>query len=146
MTAPNTNPIFPLLPRVQWGTVLTADATASKNHDGTAAGAVLLFTAGANGSRIDEIKALPLGTSVVSALRIFINNGSVNTTAANNSLYADVSLPAITISEVAGQSEVVARQPNDNRPLVLPPNYKLYATIGTTVAAGWEVTVQGGDF
>lgn len=142
----NTTPIFPVTPKIQWGTVLTADATASKNHDGTAAGAVLLFTAGPNGSRIDEIKALPLGTNVASALRIFINNGSVNTTAANNTVYSDTSLPASTINEVAGQTEVIVRQPNDNRSLVLPPNYKLYATIGTTVAAGWEVVVQGGDF
>jgi len=142
----NTTPIFPLTPKVQWGTVQTADATASKNHDGTAAGAILLFTAGTNGARIDEIKALPLGTSVASALRIFINNGSSNTSAVNNSLYADVTLPAVTISEIVGQSEVVIRQPNDNRPLILPPGYKLYATIGTTVATGWEVTVQGGDF
>ena len=145
MTA-NTTPIFPLTPKVSWGTVQTADATASKNHDGTAAGAVLLFTAGVNGSRIDEIKALPLGTNVASVLRIFINNGSSNTIAANNTLYSDVSLAAITISEIAGQSEVIIRQPNDNRPLVLPPGYKLYATIGTTVASGWEVTAQGGDF
>lgn len=142
----NTLPIFPATPKVSWGLVQTADATASKNHDGTAAGAVLLFTAGANGARIDEIKALPLGTNVASTLRIFINNGSTNTTAANNTLYSDTSLPSTTISEIAGQNEVIVRQPNDNRPIVLPPNYKLYATIGTTVAAGWEVTVQGGDF
>lgn len=142
----NTVPIFPVTPKIQWGTVLTADATASKNHDGTAAGAVLLFTAGPNGSRIDEIKALPLGTNVASALRIFINNGQPNTTAANNTVYSDTSLPASTINEATGQTEVIVRQPNDNRSLVLPPNYKLYATIGTTVAAGWEVVVQGGDF
>jgi len=144
--AANIAPIYPNVPKINWGTVLTADATASKNHDGTTTNAVLIYTAGPNGSRIDEIKALPLGTNVASALRIFINNGSVSTTAVNNTLYADVALPSTTISEVNGQSEVIVRQPNDNRSLVLPPGYKLYATIGTTVAAGWEVTAQGGDF
>jgi hypothetical protein len=142
----NTVPIFPSTPKINWGQVQTADATASKNHDGTTTNAVLIFTAGANGSRVDEIKALPLGTSVASALRIFINNGSANTIASNNTVYTDVTLPSITISEVNGQSEVIVRQPNDNRALVLPPNYKLYATIGTTVATAWEVVVQGGDF
>lgn len=144
--AANINPIFPITPKIQWGTVLTSDATASKNHDGTTTNAVCIFTAGANGSRIDEIKALPLGTNVATALRIFVNNGSANTTAANNSIYTDVTMQSSTISEVAGQTETVIRQPNDNRPLVLPAGYKLYAVVGTTVAAGIQVTVQGGDF
>lgn len=144
--AANNIPIFPATPKVSWGTVLTADATASKNHDGTTTNAVLLFTAGPNGSRVDEIKALPLGTNVVSTLRVFINNGSSNTTAANNALYSDSALPAITISETAGQNEVIIRQPNDNRSLVLPVGYKLYATTGTTMTTGWNVVVQGGDF
>jgi len=142
----NTTPIYPSIPHNGGGTVLTADATITKNHDGTTTNAVLLYTAGANGSRIDEIKALPLGTNAASVLRIFTNNGSVNTVAANNYVYSDVALPATTISEISGQAEVMVRQPTDYRPLILPPNWKLYATVGTTMAIGWEVTVQGGDF
>ena len=144
--AANINPIFPNSPKIQWGTILTVDSTANKNHDGTTTNAVCVFTAGTNGSRIDEIKVLPLGTNVATALRLFINNGSDNTVASNNSAYADVTIPTSTISEVAGQNEVIIRQPNDNRPLVLPAGYKLYATLGTTIATGLQVTVQGGDF
>ena len=73
--AANTIPIFPLTPKVSWGKVITADATAAKNHDGTSATAILLFTAGVNGARIDEIRAVALGTNIATALRIFINNG-----------------------------------------------------------------------
>ena len=142
----NIQPIFPLTPKISWGTVTTAAPVAASNHDGTTTYAVCIFTAGVNGSRIDEIKALPLGTNVASDLRIFINNGNANTMASDNVLYADVALPAITINETLGQSEVIIRQPNDNRSIVLPPNYKIYATVGTTIAAGWEVVVQGGDF
>ena len=100
--AANVTPIFPLTPKVAFGTVLTADATASKNHDGTSSGAVLIFTAGSNGARVDEITALHLGTNVATALRIFINNGSDPTVAANNTLYKDVTAAANTISEVDG--------------------------------------------
>lgn len=142
----NVQPIFPILPHNGGGTVLTADATATKNHDGTAAGVVLLFTAGANGSRIDEIKALPLGTNAASTLRLFINNGSANTTSTNNTLEFDVALPATTISEILGQTEIVLRQPNDNRPLILPSGYKIYAIVGVTMAIGWNVSVKGGDY
>ncbi|UWG96773.1 hypothetical protein LPY66_18130 [Dehalobacter sp. DCM] len=142
----NTTPIFPLTPKISWGTVLTADGTATKNHDGTAAGAVLLFTAGANGSIVNEIKATPLGTNVASALRIFINNGSANTTAANNALYSDAALPAITIAENTGQSSVQVLKPDDNKPITLPAGYKLYACVGTTMAIGWHVAVVGGDY
>jgi len=142
----NTVPIFPLTPNVSWGKVITADATAAKNHDGTAEGAVLLFTAGANGARVDEIKAVPLGTNVASALRILINNGSANTTAANNVLTFDVSLAAITISEIAGQTAVQVLKPDDNKAITLPAGYKLYGCIGTTVATGWAVACIGSDF
>lgn len=144
--AANTTPIFPHTPNVSWGVALTADGTATKNHDGTAAGAVLLFTAGADGARVDEIRATPLGTNTASALRIFINNGSDNTTATNNTLHSDTSLPAITISEIAGQSTVQVLKPDDNKPIYLPAGYKLYACVGTTMAVGWHVTVIGGDY
>jgi len=144
--AANTTPIFPLTPNVSWGTVLTADGTATKNHDGTAAGAVLLFTAGANGARVDEIRAVPLGTNTASALRIFINNGAANTTATNNTLHSDTSLAATTISEIAGQSTVQVLKPDDNKPIYLEGGYKLYACVGTTMAIGWHVTCVGGDY
>ena len=144
--AANTDPIFPLTPKVSWGTVLTADGTAAKNHDGTAAGATLLFTAGANGSIVTEIKAVPLGTNTASALRILMNNGSANTTATNNTLLFDASLAGTTISEIAGQTAVQVLKPDDNKAITLPAGYKLYGCIGTTVATGWAVCVLGGDY
>lgn len=144
--AAGTTPIFPDTINIGFGTITTADATAAKNHNGTAAGAVLLFTAGADGARVDEIRAVPLGTNTASALRIIINNGSDNTTATNNSLHSDTSLPATTISEIAGQSTVQVLKPDDNKPIYLEGGYKLYACIGTTVATGWAVTVIGADY
>jgi hypothetical protein len=143
--AANTTPIFPLTPKVSWNVAITADATASKNHDGTSATAVLLFTAGANGARVDEITAMHLGTNVATALRVFINNGSDPTTATNNSLYKDVTAAANTISEVAGITPISILAAS-NSSLVLPAGYRLYATVGTTIATGLAVTVIGGDY
>lgn len=143
--AANTTPIFPLTPNVGMNKVTTADATAAKNHDGSSSGAVLLFTAGVNGARVDEIQAMPLGTNVATALRIFINNGSDPTTATNNVLYKDVTAPANTISEEAGLTPISILS-GANSALVLPAGYKLYATVGTTIAAGLAITVIGGDY
>lgn len=143
--AANTTPIFPLTPNVGMNKVTTADATAAKNHDGSSSGAVLLFTAGVNGARVDEIQAMHLGTNVDTALRIFINNGSDPTTATNNVLYKDVTAPANTISEVAGITPISIVAASSSA-LVLPAGYRLYVTVGTTIAAGLAITVIGGDY
>lgn len=147
----NTTPIFPLTPRCSWGTVLTADATATKNHDGTAAGIVTLFTAGAYGSKIDQIKVRALGSNIATALRIFINNGSANTTAANNTLIYEKTIAATTISEVAELVDYDLTLTNgsfDVKSIIpyLPATYKIMAIVGTTVAAGLHCSVWGSDF
>jgi hypothetical protein len=134
--AANTAPIFCLTPRVEWGTLTSANT--AKDGTGTV---VTVFTAQANGSRIEKVKARALGTNVATVLRIFINNGSTNATAANNTLVMEWTLPATTLSEVAAltDQEVVLNLP-------LPAGYKVNVTIGTTVAAGYAVTGIGGDY
>ncbi len=136
--AANTSPIFTLIPETQWGT--TAITTANTAKDGT--GTVLtVFTAGADGSYIQRVRFRPSGTSVQTVARLFINNGSTNATALNNILFDEITLSAITISETTAQ-------PSFEIPLnfAIPAGYKLNITIGTTVAAGWYVSVVGGDY
>ena len=74
-------------------------------------------------------------------LRLFISNGSANTTAANNSLIAEMTLVASTLSEIVAQPDYIM-------PLnfVVPAGYKLNASLGTTVAAGFAITVIGGEY
>jgi hypothetical protein len=136
--AQNTAPIFAAIPKINWAAGVTAANTAK---DGT--GTVdTVFTADAlDGSYVLKLVARPKGTNVASVLRVFINNGSANTTAANNVLFAELSLPATTLSEVAALSGV-------ELPLNIPMpiGYKLNVTLGTAVAAGWAVTVIGGDY
>ena len=135
----NTQPIFSVAGDVEWGaTVLTTQNTAK---DGT--GTVLnVFTADAtNGGFVQRIRFRAAGTNIATVARVFINNGSANSTPANNILYDEITLAATTISEVAAL--VVYELPLN---FALPPGYKLNVTLGTTVAAGYFVSVIGGKY
>ncbi len=135
MTA-NTNPVFPLTPVVPVGqTVITANT--AKDGTGTM---VTVYTAGANGSKVGSLQIAYTGTSVATCLRIFLNNGSTNATAGNNSLLLSVTVPANTLSEVAAANDITV--PLN---LTLPAGYKLNVAIGTTIAAALAVTANGGD-
>jgi hypothetical protein len=85
---------------------------------------------------------VPIGSNVATVLRLFINNGSTNATAGNNALYKEYSLPATTLSETAQMASDI-EIPLD---LFLPSGYKINATIGTTVAAGWSLVALAGDY
>jgi hypothetical protein len=130
------NPVFPLTPVVPVGQTLI---TANTAKDGTGTVATL-YTAGANGSKLNGVQLAYTGTSVATVLRLFVNNGSTNATAGNNSLYQSITVPANTLSET-----VAANDLNIPLALTLPAGYKLMATIGTTVAAALAVTASGGD-
>ena len=137
--AANNNPIFTLLGDIQWAAAALATANTAKDGTGTVTTA---FTADAtNGGFVHKIIARPIGTNVATVLRVFINNGSTNATAANNILYTELTLPAITLSEVAAQ-------PAYEMPLnfALPPGYKINCPIGTAVAAGYYLSVIGGKY
>jgi hypothetical protein len=146
--AQNTNPIFPLIPVNTWVSGVAANAatpgvTANTTKDltsGTIYGPI--ETAGAvEGSRLDFIKVRALGTNVATVVRIWINNGSVTTTAANNTLYLERTLSATTVSETSEQPDIIL-------PLniSLAAGYRVYATFGTAVAAGFHLTAIGGDY
>lgn len=144
--AANTQPIFPLTPKVSWATLTGANIA----KDGTG-NVATIFTAGVDGSRIDQIKVRPLGTNVATVLRFFVNNGSTNATATNNSLIHEVTIAASTVSETAALADynvTITVNTSETIPPIpyLPANYKINATIGTTVSAGLQVTVHGGDY
>lgn len=143
--AANLQPIFPLTPKVSWGTVATANT--AKDGTGTV---VTAFTAGVNGSKIDQIKVRALGTNIATVLRIFVNNGSANTTAVNNALIHEVTISATTLSEVAALTDTDVTITKGSDVVVpipyLPAGYKINVAIGTTIAAGLQVTVHGADY
>ena len=146
--AQNTNPIFPLIPVNSWvsGTAATAGTpglTANTTTDLTA-GTIYgpIFTADAtDGSRLDFIKVRALGTNVQTVIRIWVNNGSVTTTAANNALYLERTLNATTVSQTAELPDIILPMS-----ISLSAGYRVYATFGTAVAAGFHLTAIGGDY
>lgn len=138
--AANTAPIYSLLGDIQWGT--TAITTANTAKDGT--GTVLtVFTADVtNGGFVQRIRFRTVGTNASATVaRVFINNGSTNATAGNNILFDEITLPATTVSETAAQA--VYELPLN---FALPPGYRLNVTVGTTIAAGYFVSVIGGKY
>lgn len=134
--AANTSPIYSIAANVAWGTVATANT--AKDGTGTV---VTVFTAGAEGSRIERIRVRAAGTNVATVLRVFINNGSTNATPGNNSLLTESTIAATTLSEVAALAETDILMN-----LSVPAGYKINITIGTTVAAGLAVTAVGGNY
>lgn len=132
----NTSPIFSRVPVIAWADVSTANT--AKDGTGTVA---WVFTAGADGGRIDRIKIRAKGTNVATVLRVWINNGLTNATAANNTLFFELTIAATTVSEVAAlaDNEITMNLP-------LPPGYRIGVTLGTAVAAGLHVTGIGGSY
>lgn len=133
----NTAPIFPLTPQVNWTTLTTANTAT----DGTGTVATI-FTAGTDGGRVDYLRCCARGTNVGTVLRVFINNGSTNATAANNTLIHEQVLPSTTASnvvEAGGEFDIPLN-------ISIPNGYKINVAIGTVVSAGWAVTAIGGNY
>lgn len=135
--AANTTPIFPLTPVIGFGKLLTANNV----YDGTGT-MVTLLTAGINGTRLDSVKVKQLGTNVSTVLRLFLNNGSDNNVATNNTLLAELAIPSSSSSAYLALSENLTL-PLD---ISIPSGYVLNACIGTTIASGINVNVFAGDY
>ena len=138
----NTAPIFSVKGSIQWNPAILTAANTAKDGTGTVA---TVFTGNAIGNNagnfVQKLVARALGTNVATVLRVFINNGATNATALNNSLLAEITLPATTLSEIAAQTDYVL-------PLnfAIPAGFKVNCTIGTAVAAGYALTIIGGEY
>ena len=136
--AANTAPIFSIAGDIEWGATGVTGANTAKDGTGTV---LTVFTANVDGAFVQRIRFRSAGTNIATVARVFINNGSTNATPANNILYDEITLAATTVSEVAAL-------PVYELPLnfALPAGYKLNVTIGTTVAAGYFISVIGGRY
>ena len=135
----NTSPIFSIAGDAQWSSgAITAANTTTDLTSGTI---YAIFTGGTNGSYIQRIRFRHLGTNVATVARVWINNGSTTGTAANNTLWDEITLAANTLSQVAASV-------NYELPFgfALPAGYVIYVTLGTAVAAGFKATIIGGDY
>ena len=134
----NNAPIFSKIARASWVNGVTAANTAK---DGTGTVDTVFTADGINGSYLQKLIIRPRGTNVASVLRVFLNNIGLNTVAANNSMIAEIGLPATTVSEVAAIAGIELPL---NIPI--PPGYRINVTLGTAVAGGYAVTAIGGDY
>jgi hypothetical protein len=134
-----TAPQFVTTPNKGTPGSLTAANTAL---DGTGAtGRVLIFTAGASGAVLPEIRFAHLGTNIATLCRVFRNNGSDPEVAGNNALIHDIEIAANTTSSTAS-----AIFPRISTNLVLGAGERIYVTLATAVAAGIKITpINGGD-
>ena len=136
--AANTSPIFV---RALRNSYITTGTSANTLFDGTGTVATVFTADATNGSKIETVTLANMGTNVATVIRFFVNNGSTNTTAANNSLVYEVTWATYAASQVAATTPVTW-----NANLYLPANYKLNVTIGTAIASGVMVNAQGGDY
>jgi hypothetical protein len=159
--AVTATPIFTQVPNVgAMNAIISTAMTNTTAFDGTmAAGTAmaLCFTAGTNGSRIDQIQikyastngATASGTSAATVIRFWINNGSANTTAGNNAFLSEVALPATAVTAAGTTANPTYSVALPIGGLNIPASYKIYA--GLTVAAGGTniaiaVNTVGGDY
>lgn len=137
--AGNNDPIYSRVGAIGQTTGITS---AQNTYDGAGANDTLVFTADAtNGSFVQRLRFKAKGTNVATVARIYINNGSANTTAANNVFYGEVTLPATTASATASTGDF-------DYPMnfALPAGWKIYVGLGTAVAAGWTVSTIAGHY
>lgn len=143
--AANTQPIYSISGDVSRdGTtgMTTAITTATGDYTGASANHILVFTANAtNGGFIQRLRFKALGTNTASVARIYLNNGSANTSAANNSFYGEVALPATTAINTT--STIDLDYPMD---FALPAGFRIYVGVATTVAAGWVCVPIAGKY
>lgn len=144
--AVTATPIFTQTPNVgALNAIVSTAMTNTKAFDGTeTAGTALalIFTAGADGARIDQIMcrlastngATASGTSSATVVRFWINNGSANTTAGNNIFLGEVAIPATTVTALGTSALTTYPLTLPTNGLNIPNGYRIYG--GLTVAAG----------
>lgn len=152
----------PIFPQTQnqgaMNKLLSTAMTNTKAFEGTdtlGTALVLVFTAGANGSRVDSIQAMygsttgatPSGTSTATTLRVFVNNGSDNTVATNNKLIGEINMPAVAFTNVIPMGVLLMAMPPGG--INLQNGYKILIGMATAIGAtNWAaaVSAMGGDY
>jgi hypothetical protein len=142
----NTAPIFLVTANkgINTGLKLTT-ANATRDLSTTTNGG-LLFTAGANGSRIESIDfvhaaASQTQASVAAVGRIFLCSSTLG---ADPRLIREIALPLVTPSATAvGATYSITF----TVPLFISSGEHLWATISATqTSGGYDITVYGGDY
>ncbi|CUW37697.1 conserved protein of unknown function [Magnetospirillum sp. XM-1] len=119
--------------------------TAAKTtyNDGT--NAVLLSSAGSNGSEYTHIAAIPRATVTATQAQLYAHDG------ANYFLIATTLMPAYTMAQTTlaaatAFTHIDGTAITEFNPLRLQSGWKLYAAIGVALAGGVVVSAQRKDY
>jgi hypothetical protein len=143
--AANTSPIYTLTPIITWASVTAADA----DQTGVGTNALLVYTAGSNGGFIQRLIFQPISTSGstttnAAAGRIYLNNGSTQGTATNNTLIKEITLAATAVN-TAGTSASFGYEVPLN--FQLPASYTIYVGVTSFAAStAWQVCAIAGNY
>ena len=139
--ASNTSPIYSGVGQIGFTTVLT---TANVSYDATAANGATVFLASISGSFIQRVRFKASGSTTATVARVFLNTaGGVTSSAANNVLFDEITLPVTTATQTAATA--VYELPMN---LALPSGSAVVVTLGTAQAAGggWYASAIGGSY
>lgn len=140
--AANSDPIFSKSGAIGLNTGIGTSIVS--DYDGTGANNQIVFTSDAtNGGFVQRLRFKAKGTNAVSVARVYINNGSTNGTASNNTFYGEISLPSTTASATTATADV-------DYPInvALPAGYRIVVGISaaSALASGWAVTTIAGAY
>jgi hypothetical protein len=122
-------PAFAATPRAACGAL----ATANTKRDGTDT-IVTVFTAGASGSKIEEVRITPAATTTAGMVRLYLYDGSTYY------LLSEHAIAAKTLSATVGATTTTLNYDN----LLLPSGWSLRAS--TEKSEAIKVFAFGGDF
>lgn len=129
------------------GNTLGKNLYRTSTYDGTNTTTdAVIFTADAtNGSYVQRLrfKAGNGANATAAVARVWINNGSTQSTAANNFFYDEISLPTTTTSTTAATASIDLQMN-----FALPAGYKIIVGVSSSadLAGGWVVTAIAGDY
>lgn len=137
---------FPQNPRTATAVATAAIALTGANSlaTDTAAGTVLLATAGADGALLTRLTAIPRGTVTATTLPLFIRRASEP--AANRMLIDSAVMPAQTVNGTVQVIPTVFSLYNEGTPLRMGPGDELYVGATVALAAGIAFRAELTDF
>jgi hypothetical protein len=132
----NTTPIFTATPHCS-SVLSTGAQTGLTGLTPSSTNMMLVFTAGANGSTIENIHVKAVGTTAAGMIRIFLYDGT--------NLFLIHEIPVTAITQSGTQAAFEADWTPPNTLWTIPSGYKIYMTT-QNADAGYDFTVVGGDF
>jgi hypothetical protein len=126
------NPVFAAA--LNCGAVSISTANVARDGTGTMG---TLITAGANGTLVQTLRVLAVGTTTAGMVRVFVHNGT------SAFLYEEIPVTAITPSGTVQAFAADSAKITPATPLLLPSGWSL--RVSTNNAETFHVTGQAGD-